>query len=92
MKASPTPKTSTGFQGRTVLLTGHTGFMGSWLAAWLVELGAKVVGVARDVPTQPSHFEAARLSKVLTDLRLDLRNSEAIDEGDASGDLMRVDT
>ncbi len=80
MTASPTLSTFSGFQGRTVLLTGHTGFKGSWLAAWLVELGAKVVGVARDVPTQPSHFEAARLSDVLTDLRLDLRDPDAVDE------------
>ena len=67
-------------RGQTVLLTGHTGFKGSWLAAWLVELGAKVVGVAHDIPTQPSHFEAAGLSNVLTDLRLDLRDPEAIDK------------
>lgn len=62
------------FRGKTVLLTGHTGFKGSWLATWLAELGATVVGLSKDVPTQPSHFEAARLADIVTDLRVDLRD------------------
>jgi len=47
------------FDGKTVLVTGHTGFKGAWLTAWLKQLGAKVVGVAPDPPTKPSHFDAA---------------------------------
>lgn len=47
--------------GKTVLLTGHTGFKGSWLAMWLQFLGARVVGYSREIPTQPSHFELLKL-------------------------------
>lgn len=44
------------FAGKKVIVTGHTGFKGSWLAAWLTKLGAGVVGISKDVPTTPSHF------------------------------------
>lgn len=66
------------FAGKTVLLTGHTGFKGSWLTAWLELLGAKVVGIALDPPTLPSHFEVAQLDKGMKDLRLDIRDSSAL--------------
>ncbi len=45
------------WRGRRVLLTGHTGFKGSWLALWLSELGARVTGVALEPDTTPSLFE-----------------------------------
>ena len=45
------------FKGKKVLITGHTGFKGSWLTAWLNQLGANVVGVSLDIPTKPAHFE-----------------------------------
>jgi CDP-glucose 4,6-dehydratase len=45
------------YRGRTVLVTGHTGFKGSWLALWLRELGARVVGFSHPPPTRPSHFD-----------------------------------
>jgi CDP-glucose 4,6-dehydratase len=66
------------FQGRTVLVTGHTGFKGSWLSAWLHLLGAKVVGVALDPPTQPSHFNAADMAAMLDDHRLDIRSGRDV--------------
>lgn len=50
------------YDGITVLLTGHTGFKGSWLALWLRELGAKVVGLSLDPPTQPSNFSASHVA------------------------------
>ena len=50
------------FKNSRVIVTGHTGFKGSWLCAWLLELGAKVAGYSVDVPTKPSHFEALQLS------------------------------
>ena len=46
------------YQGRRVLVTGHTGFKGAWLARWLVQLGAKVTGYALPPPTDPSLFAA----------------------------------
>jgi len=49
------------YQGKRVLITGHTGFKGSWLTAWLMQLGAEVAGFSDRVPTTPSHFEAAQM-------------------------------
>lgn len=68
------------FDGKTVLVTGHTGFKGAWLTAWLKQLGAKVVGVALDPPTNPSHFDAAQMGRSMTDLRIDVRNRAAVEE------------
>ncbi len=63
------------WRGVDVLLTGHTGFKGAWLAAWLSQLGAKVHGYALDPPTDPNLFEAAHLSEILaSDVRADLRD------------------
>ncbi len=62
------------FKGSTVLITGHTGFKGAWLTAWLKGLGAKVVGIALDSLTEPSHFSAAKLADDMVDLRIDIRN------------------
>ena len=44
------------FKGKRVLITGHTGFKGSWLALWLHRLGAKVYGYALPPPTTPSNY------------------------------------
>ena len=67
------------FRGKTVLITGHTGFKGSWLTAWLVKLGANVVGIALAPPTDPSHFDSAKLSTVMNDLRIDIRNQKDVE-------------
>jgi CDP-glucose 4,6-dehydratase len=53
------------FNGRKVLLTGHTGFKGSWLTAWLGRLGAEVCGYSNGIPTEPSLFEAAELKSAI---------------------------
>ena len=66
------------FSGSKVLVTGHTGFKGSWLSLWLHQLGAEVVGLSLNVPTQPSHFQAAGMPGFLSEHRVDLRNGEAI--------------
>ena len=66
------------FASRTVLITGHTGFKGSWLTAWLWTLGARVIGVALDPPSHPSHFEVAGLTEIIEDHRLDIREGDAL--------------
>jgi len=50
------------FRGKRVLLTGHTGFKGSWLVLWLHHLGAEVVGYSNDFPSDPNHFEIAQVA------------------------------
>jgi len=62
------------YRGRRVLVTGHTGFKGSWLVAWLLELGAEVAGYSDGVPTEPSHFVAASLERRITHLLGDVRD------------------
>jgi CDP-glucose 4,6-dehydratase len=66
------------FRGTPVLVTGHTGFKGSWLSIWLRELGAEVIGYSVGVPTEPSNFEASRLGGRLADVRGDVRDVDAL--------------
>jgi len=62
------------FNNKVVLVTGHTGFKGSWLTSWLVLLGAKVIGLSINIPTKPSHFEATKLQNKINHKRIDIRN------------------
>ena len=66
------------YQGRRVFVTGHTGFKGSWLAAWLTRLGATVAGFSDGIPTEPSHFAAMHLDAHLEDLRGDIRDRQGM--------------
>jgi CDP-glucose 4,6-dehydratase len=72
------------FAGRSVFLTGHTGFKGSWLALWLHRLGARLSGYALTPPTEPNLFDLARIRQLVanhhqTDLRDFLRLRGAVD-------------
>ena len=66
------------FSGSTVLVTGHTGFKGSWLSLWLNQLQANVVGLSLDPPTNPSHFVSACMSDYLDDRRVDICNTDDV--------------
>jgi CDP-glucose 4,6-dehydratase len=68
------------FKGKTVLVTGHTGFKGSWLVVWLKMLGAKVVGVGLDPYTIPSNFVASSVKEGIEDRREDIRNVDQLSE------------
>ena len=48
--------------GKSILITGHTGFKGSWLTLWLSELGAKITGLALSPEFSPNHWELLRLN------------------------------
>ncbi|MBI3898541.1 MAG: CDP-glucose 4,6-dehydratase [Gammaproteobacteria bacterium] len=65
------------YHGRKVLLTGHTGFKGSWLALWLTQLGAEVSGVALPPDTNPNHWDLLKLD--MPDHRLDIRDYSALE-------------
>jgi CDP-glucose 4,6-dehydratase len=72
------------YRGRRVLVTGHTGFKGSWLSAWLVRLGATVAGYSDGVPTSPAHFDVAGIERKIKhyvgDVRDRARLAEVFDE------------
>ena len=62
------------FKKKTIIVTGHTGFKGSWLSLWLQILGAKVIGLSIDIPTKPSHFNAIKLKNKIKHHKIDIRN------------------
>lgn len=64
--------------GKVVLLTGHTGFKGSWLSLWLQSVGARVVGYALQPPTNPSLFVAAVVNEGMTSIEGDVRDFSAL--------------
>ena len=66
------------YKGKTVLVTGHTGFKGSWLCEWLLMLGARVVGVALPPDTEPALFNQLGLSERLDHNILDIRDRQAL--------------
>ena len=65
------------FNGKKVLITGHTGFKGSWLSAFLSQLGAKVIGLSDRVPTNPAHYNLLK-DNLDSDLRIDVKDAESI--------------
>jgi CDP-glucose 4,6-dehydratase len=62
------------YKGKKVLVTGHTGFKGSWLTTWLVKLGANIVGISKDIPTKPSMFEELKLEDIIKHYQEDIRD------------------
>ena len=67
------------FLDKTVLVTGHTGFIGSWLVTWLIYLGAKVIGVSLEPSTKPSLYESNDLKNYITDYKKDIRNYSEVE-------------
>jgi CDP-glucose 4,6-dehydratase len=63
---------------KKVLITGHTGFKGSWLCLWLHLLGAKITGYALQPPTDPSLYEICRIDELIASLIGDIRDSERL--------------
>ena len=68
------------WKGKKVLVTGHTGFKGSWLALWLKYVGADVVGISMDPLTSPNLYKQLNIAEGMTSLRQDIRDGEAIKE------------
>lgn len=66
------------YKGRKVLITGHTGFKGSWLTTWLLELGAEVCGLSDKIPTTPSMFEDVELEHKINHNFCDIRDLDSV--------------
>lgn len=66
------------YKDKIVLVTGHTGFKGSWLCIWLLEMGAKVIGLGLDPYTERDNFVLAGLSSKVTDIRGDIRDQALV--------------
>jgi len=66
------------YKGRRVLVTGHTGFKGSWLTTWLLSLGSDVAGYSLDIPTKPSNFEVLGLMHRIQHIRGDVRDRDSL--------------
>lgn len=67
------------YKDKTVLVTGHTGFKGSWLSIWLHELGANVVGYALDPYTERDNFVLSKIGEKIVDIRGDIRDKSKLE-------------
>ena len=66
------------FKNKKVLITGHTGFKGSWLSIWMHSLGANVLGISKNIPTYPSHYQLTGLDKIIKSKQLDLKDKKKL--------------
>jgi len=66
------------FRGAKVLITGHTGFKGSWLSAWMNHLGADVNGMSVDIPSTPSNFSASFIDEFVNDHQVDVGDTNKV--------------
>lgn len=74
------PIFSGAYAGKRVLVTGHTGFKGSWLVAWLLELGAEICGYSNGIPTTPALFEQAGFEARIEHRLGDVRDARALSD------------
>ncbi len=68
---------NTFFKKKRIIITGHTGFKGSWLAAWLNLLGAEIVGISNGYTSSPSHYKLLKLQKI-HNKKIDIRNINSV--------------
>ena len=66
------------FNKKKVLITGNTGFKGSWLSLWMKHYGAQVLGISNSIPTKPSNFLALKLNEKVNFKKIDIRNFNAL--------------
>ena len=68
------------FKNKKIIITGHTGFKGSWLCLWLHFLGAKIVGVSKNIPTKPSNFSVNNINRIVKNKFCNIQNLKKIDK------------
>jgi CDP-glucose 4,6-dehydratase len=68
------------YRNKTVLVTGHTGFKGSWLTIWLKHMGANVIGIALDPVSKHDLFTTSNIKSKITDHRVDIRDIKRIEK------------
>ena len=80
------------FKNAKVLVTGHNGFKGTWLTAWLIKLGAQVTGVSLDPNTTPSHYNLCSFDESVDNRCIDVCDLEALSlyTSDAADDMAGV--
>lgn len=66
------------FKNKRVIVTGHTGFKGSWLVAWLDILGAKITGISNGYPSSPCHYKFLKFKRKIININIDIKNLESI--------------
>ena len=68
------------YKNKKVLITGHTGFKGTWLTLWLIKSGAKIMGLSNGIPTKPSFFTMLRIKKKILNVKCDVRNINKLEK------------
>tara|TARA_B100000029_G_C17484031_1_gene926554 strand:- start:34 stop:1116 length:1083 start_codon:yes stop_codon:yes gene_type:complete len=68
------------FKRKKILITGHTGFKGSWLSLCLYDMGAKILGISNGIPTEPSHFKASLLKNKIKSKNFDISNKKKLEK------------
>ena len=66
------------FYKKKIMITGHTGFKGSWLSLIMKHIGADVFGISNEIITKPSNFKVLKLDKIIKSKRIDIRNYKKI--------------
>tara|TARA_B100001094_G_scaffold332348_1_gene404020 strand:- start:1655 stop:2758 length:1104 start_codon:yes stop_codon:yes gene_type:complete len=67
------------YKNKNVIITGHTGFKGSWLTLWLYMLGANIRGIALDPKSRPSHYDKLNITKNISDLRINILDRKKLE-------------
>lgn len=68
------------FKNKKVIVTGHTGFKGSWLTLWLLKSGANVMGISKNIVTNPSHFQSLDLKKKILHRQFDIQDLKKLEK------------
>ena len=66
------------FYNKKIIITGHTGFKGSWLTQWLKTYGANIFGISKDIPTKPSHFNVSKIYEGIKSYQIDVTDQKKI--------------